>query len=295
MMHSGERKPAVSVIVPCYNGGRFIDLLLVSLERQTFRDFEIVIVNDGSTDRPTLEKLASLPPGIRVIHQENRGLAGARNSGFRAAKADLVLTLDCDDGLEPTFLAETAAVMRAQGPDLGFVFTDVRMTGMREGVSRRYFKLFDLLFINRVSACLLVRKEAWQNAGGYDETMREGYEDWEFSVRLAEAGYRGYGIPKPLFIYRVSEDGMLMSRSSQLHAKLWRRIRERHKKLYRLPAVLKLWWRTRSIPGELTLFRALNLLALATLLPDSWFSALAHRVRTSRLARSQGCEKRAAS
>jgi GT2 family glycosyltransferase len=169
------------------------------------------------------------------------------------------------------------------------------MTGLREGVSRRYFKLFDLLFINRTSACLLVRKDAWRKAGGYDETMREGYEDWEFSVRLAEAGYRGYGVPKPLFVYRVSEDGLMMSRSSQLHAKLWRRIRERHKKLYQLPAVLKLWWRTRSIPGELTLIRALNLLALATLLPDSWFSALAHRVRTSRMARSQGREKIAAS
>ncbi|HLF11876.1 MAG TPA: glycosyltransferase family A protein [Gammaproteobacteria bacterium] len=294
-MDKEQHKPAVSVIVPCYNGGRFIDQLLASLARQSFRDFETVIINDGSTDRATLEKLASLPTNIRIINQENRGLAGARNSGFRNAKADLVLTLDCDDSLEPAYLAETVAAMRAAGPDLGFVFTDVRLTGLREGVARRYFKLFDLLFINRTSACLLVRKEAWRNAGGYDETMREGYEDWEFSVRLAEAGYRGYGIAKPLFIYRVSEDGMLMSRSSQLHAKLWRGIRERHKKLYQLPAVLKLWWRTRSIPGELTLIRALNLLALATLLPDSWFSALAHRVRVSRMARSQGSEKIAAS
>ena len=78
--------PAVSVVVPCFNGGRFLDSLLASLERQTFRDFEIIIVDDGSDDEATLRKLASLESRVRVIHQDNRGLPGARNSGIAAAR-----------------------------------------------------------------------------------------------------------------------------------------------------------------------------------------------------------------
>ena len=88
--------PRVSVIVPCHNGGRFLDGLLASLDSQTLRDFEIIIVDDGSTETATLDKLARLDPAIRVIHQENRYLPGARNRGF-LRRAPLVLPLDCDD------------------------------------------------------------------------------------------------------------------------------------------------------------------------------------------------------
>ena len=89
--------PSVSVIVPCYNGGRFLPQLLASLARQTFRDFEIIIVDDGSTDAATRQALDTLDPSVHVIRQANKGLSAARNAGIAAAAADLVLTLDCDD------------------------------------------------------------------------------------------------------------------------------------------------------------------------------------------------------
>jgi glycosyltransferase involved in cell wall biosynthesis len=91
--------PRVSIIVPCHNGGRFLDSLLASLGAQTFRDFETIIVDDGSTEAATREKLKALDPAIRVVHQENRYLPGARNRGFLEARAELVLPLDCDDTL----------------------------------------------------------------------------------------------------------------------------------------------------------------------------------------------------
>jgi glycosyltransferase involved in cell wall biosynthesis len=274
-----ERVPAVSVVVPCYNGGRFIDQLLQTLAEQTFRDFELIIVDDGS-DEETRAKLATLDPSILVIHQTNQGPGAARNSGFRRAKADLVLALDCDDRLEPEYLAQTVKAMRAGGPDAGIVFTHERMSGLREGCQTRYFKRFDQLFINRMPSCILVRKAAWEAVGGYDESMREGYEDWEFTVAVEARGYGCIEIPEPLFIYRVSNEGLLMSRSSRMHAELWRRMRAKYPNLYRLPALLRLWWDTRSIRGELSLLRAMNLLAFATILPDRWFSALVHGVRS---------------
>src|SRR5580704_12563480 len=140
--------PAISVVVPCYNGGRFLDQLTASLAGQTFRDFEIVIVDDGSTDPATQAKLASLDSAIRVIHQDNRRMSAARNTGFSHARTDLVMVLDCDDQLEPTYLEETYAVMQSASPEVGFVFTHVRSVGGALGIDERYFNALDMLFKN---------------------------------------------------------------------------------------------------------------------------------------------------
>ena len=82
-MPSANEPPAVSVVVPCYNGARYIDGLLATLAAQTFRDFEIIIVDDGSNEE-TRAKLDTLDPSITVIRQRNQGPGAARNTGFRA-------------------------------------------------------------------------------------------------------------------------------------------------------------------------------------------------------------------
>ncbi len=225
--------PAVSVIIPCYNGGRFLPAALKSLEAQTFRDFETIIIDDGSTDPHTRDYLASLGPQYRVIRQDNRGLPAARNAGFRAARAAFVFPLDCDDTIEPAFLAETYAALRAAPPDVGFISTDEKVFGAIDGIVHRKFDPFAQLFHNQLSYSMLFRKSAWEKIGGYNETMREGYEDWEFNVHLIAAGFRAIDVPEPLFNYFVSADGMLMSRSGRVHATLWRRIRDLHPDLYR--------------------------------------------------------------
>lgn len=232
--------PAVSIVVPCYNGGRFLGRLLKSLESQTFRDFETIVVDDGSSDAETLAVLASLPPSIKLVRQQNAGLSAARNAGFHAAAADIVLPLDCDDLIVPTFLDETLGVLRGAPPDVGFVFCDMKAAGALGGVLPRYLRRFDQLFLNRLPYCLLLRKAAWQAVGGYDAEMRDGYEDWEFSIRLVLAGWRGVRIPRPLFVYYVSPDGMLMSRSARQHGRLWRHIIARHHDVYALAALRKL-------------------------------------------------------
>jgi glycosyltransferase involved in cell wall biosynthesis len=284
-MPNTDHSPAISIVVPCYNGARFIDQLMATLAGQTFRNFETIIVDDGSGEE-TRAKLDSLDPAVRVIHQVNQGPGAARNTGIEAARAEIVLALDCDDQLEPNYLAETVPVMQAAPADVGFLLTHERMSGLREGIEEHYFKFFDQLFVNRVPSCLMMRKEAWRRAGGYDAAMREGYEDWEFTISMAAAGYRCIEVPKPLFIYRVSNDGLLLRLSSKMHAQLWSRIRRKHRDLYRIPSLLRLWWSSRQQPGDLTLFRAMNLLALAKVLPDEWFSALIHRIRALKMARS---------
>ena len=224
-------EPAVSVIVPCYNGGSFLDGLCDSLAAQTFRDFETIIVDDGSTEETTLRKLASLDPAIRVVSQQNRRLPGARNAGFACARGEFLLPLDCDDRLAASFLAETVAVLRGAPPDIGFAFAHVRLVGDMDGVMPRHFNRFDQLFLNRLPYCMLIRRSAWQAAGGYDEAMGDGMEDWEFNIRLLQRGFGGAEIAKPLLIYRVSAEGMLLSRSARRHGTIWRYIRTKHRDL----------------------------------------------------------------
>jgi glycosyltransferase involved in cell wall biosynthesis len=278
--------PTISVVIPCYNGGKFLDLPLDSLARQTFRDFEVVIINDGSTDQATKDKLQALDSSVRVVHQENMGLSAARNTGFREAKADLVLALDSDDQLEPTYLEETLKALQA-APEAGFVVTHIRQVGAAQAIEKRYVNAFDVLFKNVTGYSMLMRKSAWQAAGGYDETMRDGYEDWEFNLRLISAGVKGIEIPKPLFIYTVSAQGMLMSHSSQRHAGLWRRIRNKHRDLYRVPNLLRLYWQNRNARTEISPLSTVAALLLTSILPDRWYSAIIHAIRSHRFSRGK--------
>ncbi|PWB59710.1 MAG: glycosyltransferase family 2 protein [Bradyrhizobiaceae bacterium] len=269
--------PAVSVVVPCYNAGRYLDALLASLSAQTFRDFETVIVDDGSTDAVTREKLAAIESGIRVVRQQNRGLSGARNTGFREARGNHVLPLDCDDQLDPAFLAETHAALAAAPSDVGFAFTHMRLVGARTGVRPCRFDRFDQLFINDLPYGMLIRRSAWEAVGGYDEDMREGYEDWEFNIRLAAAGYRGLEVAKPLLVYTVNPGGMLLSISIPRHGTLWRRIRAKHRDLFRPTGLWSLWRARGDTGGRVSLAAGAALLLLAKTLPERWFGRLFHR------------------
>jgi GT2 family glycosyltransferase len=277
--------PTISVVVPCYNGGKFIDQLLASLARQTFRDFEIVIVDDGSPDPATQAKLASLDPAIRVIrHPVNRRMSAARNTGFSAARADLIMALDCDDQLEPSYLEECYKVMQSAPPEVGFAFTHLRQTGACHAVETRYCNAYDVLFKNVLGYSMVMRKSAWLKAGKYDETMIDGYEDWEFNLRLIHAGYQGVEIQKPLFLYNVSMTGMMMSHSSSRHAALWRKIRTKHRQLYRPLNLIRLFRASPRGPSEASLLRTVGALVLTNILPDAWFSAVIHSMRSRRLS-----------
>jgi glycosyltransferase involved in cell wall biosynthesis len=276
--------PRIGVIVPCRNDGRFLDDLLTSLEAQTLRDFETIIVDDGSTDPATVERLGALGSAIRVVRQANRRLPAARNRGFREARAEFVLPLDCDDMLAPTFLEETLRLLGAAPPDVGFVFTDVRLAGALDGIIHRHCHRFDQLFVNHLSYCMLVRKSAWEAVGGYDETMRDGMEDWDFNIRLLRAGFRGLGIAKPLMIYRFRPDGMFMRRTVRMHGTVWRQIRTTHRDLYRPRALAALWRSTRR-DATISVPKALVLLGGAKMLPEAWFNMLFHRLLAGRWRR----------
>ena len=103
-----------------------------------------------------MRKLAELEKVVRVIHQENRGLSAARNAGFRAARAEFVMPLDCDDRLEPPFLEEAVDLIRTAPSEVAGVFCHMRLFGSGSGLLERHFNRFDLLFANPLPAGMLI-------------------------------------------------------------------------------------------------------------------------------------------
>ena len=201
--------PRISVLMPCYNHGAFIADALASVLAQTFQDFEIIVVDDGSTDPGTVETLAALAlPRTTVVRTQNRGLPAARNRAARHASGGLLCALDADDRLAPTWFEKAVAVLD-RSPRLAFVshwletFGDERWTWAPERCD-----LPALLARNAVNGAALVRREAFDAVGGYDEAMRDGCEDWDFWLRLVEEGFEGAIIPEVLFYYRRRTDSM---------------------------------------------------------------------------------------
>lgn len=197
--------PLVSVIIPYYNRADTIDDTLDSLRAQTFRNFETIIVNDGSPDQASVDKLKHIPagvPGLRVIHQQNQGVAVARNTGIAAAAGKYVICLDSDDLLDPTFIEKAVVVMETT-PDVSLITSHQDMFGViSELFQKSPYHPLHLYEDNMVITAAAFRKQAWQASGGYKPKI--GYEDWEFWLSLAEHGFWGKLIPEPLFRYRTS-------------------------------------------------------------------------------------------
>jgi len=277
----------VSIVIPCHNAHTFLGRALDSVRAQTVRDLEIVVVNDGSTDPDTLAYLRTLGDDVRLVHQENRGLPGARNTGLRAARGDYVLPLDCDDWLAPTFLEKAIAALEAT-PDRAYAFAHIVLEGAETGVLKKTYNFFEQLFLNHVPYCICIRKDVWQRVGGYDESMRWGCEDWEFNLRLGASGYHGLVIPEPLFHYRVSPTGMLQSLTSGLYAELWSKIQAKHQQVYSLGSLVRIWTKWRRVRSNRYLPLYFGYYIAYLLLPRAAFMVLfrrllylsrAHRIR----------------
>ena len=201
--------PRVSVIIPCFNLGRYLPEAISSVRCQTFSDFEIVVVDDGSTDAETANVLASINgPGVQVVRSANLGLSAARNLGIREARGELISCLDADDLFEPGWLAAAVARLDAD-PGLAFVSHWLEAFGDEQGTwTPGRSDLAALLDQNVFNGAALFRRQLVDAVGGFDETMRDGCEDWEFWIRVVERGYRGAIIPAPLYRYRRRPDSM---------------------------------------------------------------------------------------
>jgi glycosyltransferase involved in cell wall biosynthesis len=225
--------PLVSVIIPCYNDGQYLDDSVSSIKAQGFTDLEIIIVNDGSTDEFTLKKLASFnDPLIKVLHKENGHLSSARNHGIRHANGSIIVTLDADDKFEDTFIGQGVEVLK-HDPSTGAVTCYLKSFGLKKYTWKPLGgDIKNFLYRQESCASAMFRKECWEKTGGYDEQMKSGYEDWEFWIRVTSAGWRVHVLKEYLLNYRVTEKSMLLTQSEPKREEIVNYIMEKHKQLY---------------------------------------------------------------
>jgi len=228
-----ERKLSkVSVIIPCFNQGQYIDDAVNSILKQTYQDFEIIIVNDGSTEDLTINKLKIYDqPKTRVIHTPNLGLSAARNNGIKIGRGEYILVLDADDSFEPTFLDKAVSHLDKH-PEIGVVTCGIHSFGEEEWTSFPTGGDVTAFFF-KSNSCgnALFRKKCWEDAGGYDEHMKEGYEDWNFWLAVTKKGWKVYSIPELLFNYRTSKTSMVKE-SYKKNAELIRQLVSNHKEIF---------------------------------------------------------------
>ena len=208
--------PTVSVIIPCYNGGTTIGETLESLQKQTFDDWEAIVVNDGSTDNSMeiIHKYQAQDSRIVQIDQENQGLPGARNSGLAVARGEYVNFLDADDLLLPNMLQNTVCKLR-DNPSLAavycsWIFSDAYVKDMSWIVSVKYEgQIFPTLAHKNLFPChsILLRRMVLENVGIFDCSLRHCH-DWDHWLRVARAGGRFVCVSTPLVIYRMAPESM---------------------------------------------------------------------------------------
>lgn len=212
----------VSVIVPCYNHGQFIREAIASVETCDKRLFEIIIVNDGSTDVFTQQVLRQLEcEGYNVINQSNQGLASSRNTAISMAKGSFILPLDADNRIRANYIVKGLDIFEKH-PDVSVVYGKPEFCGdlsARKLWTVAEFDFERLLDGNYIDACALFRKSVWEKWGGYDPNMPvAGLEDWDFWVRLAERGEHFYFLDEVLFDYRVCRNSMIQNSSAFAYA-----------------------------------------------------------------------------
>jgi glycosyltransferase involved in cell wall biosynthesis len=199
--------PQVSVIIPAYNQARYLGLAIQSVLDQTYADFEVVVVDDGSTDATAQVAQGFSDRRVRYVFQSNRGLSAARNTGLRNSSGRLVTFLDSDDEFLPDKLSWLAALFDQQ-PDLGLAAGQAVLideAGQPTGqpfASRLATDPAQLVLGNPLHVGSVLLRRDWQEKVGYFDERLRSYEDWDMWLRLALAGCPMTCLERPVSRYR---------------------------------------------------------------------------------------------
>lgn len=175
----------VSIIIPCYNQGQYIEETVDSVKGQTYSFIETIIVNDGSTDNSddVIKRIIKKYPDIKYLNIENGGVSKARNVGFAEASGKYILPLDADDLINPEYI-DLCIKEYIKDPDLIVVTAQGRFFGSEEGEwNLAEYSVKKMLHGNVIYCPSLFKKTDWQKIGGFDECLHH-LEDWEFFIRL---------------------------------------------------------------------------------------------------------------
>jgi glycosyltransferase involved in cell wall biosynthesis len=238
---TSSNQPVLAVVIPIYgHPSLLLDAVESALRQDTEHDYRVVLVNDGcpspQSDLICRQYVRAYPHRVLYVHKRNGGLSSARNRGVRVAleawpSVRAVYLLDADNRIRPQLLRRGYDVLRA-APDAGWVFPDVQMFGATRLFSDTTgeFSRLQLVAWNYCEAGSLVRRELFERGVAYDESMKLGFEDWEFFLQGLEAGFVGRHGPALGFLYRKRPESMLANSERDRH-ELTGYIRRKHMRL----------------------------------------------------------------
>jgi len=234
--------PKVSVIIPTYNRADLLPRAIKSVLSQTFQDFELIIVDDGSTDntKEIVKSFQNKDERIKYVYQDNQGESGARNTGLRESQGEYIAFLDSDDEWLPEKLEKQLELFQhSDKKNLGFVSCNALIKEgdrAREYKIPRYRKNFEELlkgnFICSPSS-VIIKNKVFNSVGGFDKKLKMG-PDWDMWIRIAQK-YDFDFVPEPLFKYYVHEGWINLSdekRDLEYIFQKYRKYYERNLKVY---------------------------------------------------------------
>lgn len=229
-------QPLLSVVVPFYNLGAYLDECLESILAADYPALEVIIVDDGSFEPDSLAALARWEDrglgNLRVLHIGNAGLANARNVGAEAARGPCIAFVDADDAVGPTFFSKAIRLLQ-RFPNVHYVYAWTRFFDEGTGVWHSWnTDLPYLLAHNQLIPLVVVRRDSFLRHGRNKPHIVYGLEDYEGWISMAEAGCGGIAIPEPLNRYRVRRQSMFRQLLRDKMLYLYGLIAAEHPQLY---------------------------------------------------------------
>lgn len=228
----------VSVVIPCYNHGAYLQESLQSILGQTFKNYEIIIVDDGSDDPQTLKALDDLDhPKVNVLRKANGHVSSARNHGIKHSNGEYILTLDADDQFMPDFLERATAILQKRS-EIGVVTCYAHVydsLGNTAAHHKTGGTVLNFLAFNNSMASALFRFRCWEDARGFNEEYNgktKGFEDWDFWLSVTRAGWVIHSIPENLIRYRKTPDSMSAGYADEVPM-MKKKLVLRHEEVYR--------------------------------------------------------------
>jgi len=251
----------VSIIIPCFNHGRYVAEAVESALHQTYPTREVVIADDGSTDDFTLSVIRDLvrrnAAVSAVFLEKNEGLAHARNAAIRASAGKYILPLDADDRIAPSFLTKTVPIL-SDRPEVGLVYTDSQTFGYENAFyAAGPFSLAQGLAVQTFGCTVLFRRRDFDRVGGYSGECF-ALEQWDFLLSLLELGLTAAYVPEPLFLYRRHGDGSMTDESQRRRPETLRYLVRRHPRLFAEHWQDVLYYKDQQIASLLQLNRQLS-------------------------------------
>lgn len=233
MMNSNQQ-PLVSIIIPAYNYANYIAECLDSVLSQTIKEWECIVIDNGSTDNTAevVKMYVAKDNRIKYHYIDQKGVSLARNYAVSISIGKYILPLDADDKIDSSYIAKAVHIMN-ENPEISLVYCDAILFG---SVNKKWilpeFNYRNLLIENSIFCSALYKKTEFETLNGYNTNMVEGFEDWDFWIKLLADDKKIIKIHEPLFYYRIKENSRNSVLDKEKQLRLRMQIYNNHRELY---------------------------------------------------------------